>query len=122
MADIHVDYSQLGDIWGQRDQWARREWAARQHWAQLRDDQRAGLSLLVIDALSRLTADISIWLPASCDMPLTNGDAKINISISILLPELAHTALAARRRQELELVTRATELMELERSLRGRPE
>ncbi len=101
------------DPWAHKDDFAKREWESRAYWATLTDDQRAGIGLIVHDALVRLMVEQDRWLSSS-----VTGGSPLDVHISILLPELSKATLTARVARERLRAEQGVALLEMERRLR----
>jgi hypothetical protein len=114
VTEIRITVGKPGDLWTVKDHLAAVDAAARASWAQMPDAKKSGVGHLVVDALLRLAAESATWLPASVDV-----GAKLDVHISVILPELTAAEAKARAVAEQNRVTAAAGIRALERSLRG---
>ena|SRR5438128_9216716 len=112
--EVEVSVAEPADVWAERETLAAREFEARRYWAHLSDVDRAAIGLVVVGQLVRLLSEPEEWLPSSC-----TGGKRLDIHISVLLPELDRARLRRMVDVERERTRQAAEALELERRLRG---
>lgn len=99
-----------GDPWRSKEEVAQKERESRQFWANIPDDNRQAILVLVRDALLRLIEDPDVWVPTSIEPKSGN---RLDVFVSIHLAEVDEEVLRRRVETERMISETTTDLVKL---------
>lgn len=99
-----------GDPWRSKEEVAQKERESRQFWADIPDENRQAVLVLVRDALLRLIEDPDVWVPTSIEPKSGN---RLDVFISIHLAEVDEEVLRRRVETERMISETTTDLVAL---------
>lgn len=99
-----------GDPWRSKEEVAQKERESRQFWANIPDENRQAILVLVRDALLRLIEDPDVWVPTSIEPKSGN---RLDVFVSIHLAEVDEEVLRRRVETERMISETTTDLVAL---------